>query len=315
MENRIRSALSTILTEEGIARTKIDEIIGFTLGIFNKEITDNNEKNKNLLLNVIRNSSDLNDKVEDVEYNTYVDELFFVDYNTQKKFDTFKNYGRIEGEEYNEDNSNNLINFIFENLKYNDVNEKNTFPLINKIKNLPQKYDFGYKKNKTDIINNANMVAYFTKKTGCEIPDIPTLLDKNEVVFITHMIIDELLEFLSTVFTSQEAKLEIMNITLGAKILEKMSTIYETELIAEQADAAVDIWYYLLNAFSKKGVNLSTIFSLVHDANMNKMVNGEFIRRDDGKIMKPEGWEPPNIIGEIERQIEEGNGLLISSDT
>ena len=35
-------------------------------------------------------------------------------------------------------------------------------------------------------------------------------------------------------------------------------------------------------------------------------VKGQFLRREDGKIIKPAGWQPPNIEAEIERQDREG---------
>merc|ERR1712157_244082 len=99
----------------------------------------------------------------------------------------------------------------------------------------------------------------------------------------TKMILDELLELYSTVLTPKKAK-----------NVEKMavSPNRSHELIAEQGDAFVDIWYYSLNAMAKKGVNLSKIFELVHDANMAKKdpITGKFKKRDDGKILKPNGW-------------------------
>lgn len=34
-------------------------------------------------------------------------------------------------------------------------------------------------------------------------------------------------------------------------------------------------------------------------SNLSKIVDGRVIRREDGKIMKPEGWRPPNIRGAL----------------
>ena len=41
---------------------------------------------------------------------------------------------------------------------------------------------------------------------------------------------------------------------------------------------------------------------------MQKVVDGKVIRRDDGKILKPEGWEDPGpkLEAEIDRQLEKG---------
>ena len=80
------------------------------------------------------------------------------------------------------------------------------------------------------------------------------------------------------------------------------------EQIAEQGDAFVDMWYYSLNAACKKGINLSSIFNLVHNANMAKRdpATGQFLKRADGKIIKPQGWTAPDVGAEIRRQMSEG---------
>jgi energy-coupling factor transport system permease protein len=80
--------------------------------------------------------------------------------------------------------------------------------------------------------------------------------------------------------------------------------------MADQYDAFVDIWYYSLNTSAKHGANLSKIFDVVHQANMAKRdpVTGKFIRREqDGKVMKPVGWQSPNIVAEIISQIKNGS--------
>merc|ERR1719410_2774899 len=79
--------------------------------------------------------------------------------------------------------------------------------------------------------------------------------------------------------------------------------------IGEQGDALVDMWYYSLNAAAKKGVNLSSIFDVVHRANMAKIdpATGKCMKRPDGKIIKPAGWKAPNVAAEIQRQFQQGS--------
>ncbi len=69
------------------------------------------------------------------------------------------------------------------------------------------------------------------------------------------------------------------------------------------------MYYYSLNAAAKKGINLSAVFKLVHEANMRKRdpVSGVFLKREDGKIVKPEGWTPPDVGAEMRRQASEGS--------
>ena len=80
-------------------------------------------------------------------------------------------------------------------------------------------------------------------------------------------------------------------------------------MAAAQTDALVDVYYYSQNAACKKGMNMSAVFDMVHAANMAKRdpATGEFIKRADGKIIKPAGWKSPDVEGEVVRQHKEGS--------
>ena len=43
------------------------------------------------------------------------------------------------------------------------------------------------------------------------------------------------------------------------------------------------------------GIPLDRVFEEVHRSNMAKLVDGKPVRREDGKILKPEGWTPPDM--------------------
>merc|ERR1711904_190637 len=67
--------------------------------------------------------------------------------------------------------------------------------------------------------------------------------------------------------------------------------------------------YYMLNCAAKKGFNMSSIFGVVHAANMAKRnpETGRFEKNADGKVIKPPGWKPPDVEGELARQVTEGS--------
>ena len=62
---------------------------------------------------------------------------------------------------------------------------------------------------------------------------------------------------------------------------------------------------------SRNGINTDAIFDIVHKANMNKrQLDGTFMLRADGKVMKPNNWVSPEEEKkkEICRQIQ-GNSF------
>ncbi len=154
-------------------------------------------------------------------------------------------------------------------------------------------------------MSDAELVKQFTQETGSVIPIIPTLMTKDETFFLIKMMLDEIMELAATVSPSTEAKYNMIKMICESKDIPKIASS-DTYIMAEQYDALVDCYYYSLNAAAKKGVNLSDIFKVVHQANMNKKIDGVFMKREDGKIMKPKGWVSPDIEAEIIRQTKNG---------
>jgi predicted HAD superfamily Cof-like phosphohydrolase len=69
--------------------------------------------------------------------------------------------------------------------------------------------------------------------------------------------------------------------------------------IVEVADALADIIYIACGTAVSYGIPLDRVFAEVHRSNMAKLVDGKPIRREDGKILKPEGWTPPDTKGAV----------------
>lgn len=154
------------------------------------------------------------------------------------------------------------------------------------------------------MASDAQLVREFTaESTGIELPERPRPMSKEEVRFLAQMLIDELYEFVGTYERSPKVLLHEL-VDKGEREFEPIEGV---ELIAAQADALVDSYYYSLNAAAKAGCNLSKLFHVVHQANMNKRFpDGTFHRRPDGKVEKPPDWSPPGVTAEIESQIKNG---------
>jgi len=160
--------------------------------------------------------------------------------------------------------------------------------------------------------SNAQDVYQFTTEAGAQCPNEPTAMTEDSVKFIIRMIISELDELACTVTHSAEERDALLAEAMRDR--DKCSNYIDSyqsddEKIGAQFDALVDAWYYSLNVSARHGVNLSSIFNLVHQANMAKKdpITGKFLKREsDGKIIKPVGWKSPDITAEVARQRREG---------
>lgn len=86
---------------------------------------------------------------------------------------------------------------------------------------------------------------------------------------------------------------------IGEECLELVNAIEDKDLV-ETADALADLLYVVYGAAIAFGIDIRPVFDEVHRSNMAK-VGGP--TRADGKILKPEGWKPPDVKGIIEGQI------------
>jgi predicted HAD superfamily Cof-like phosphohydrolase len=63
------------------------------------------------------------------------------------------------------------------------------------------------------------------------------------------------------------------------------------------ADGLADIIYIAVGTALEFGIPLDRVWAEVQRSNMAKVdpVTGRVVRRADGKILKPEGWTPPDL--------------------
>src|SRR5262249_27509723 len=71
--------------------------------------------------------------------------------------------------------------------------------------------------------------------------------------------------------------------------------------LPEIADALADCIYVLIFTALCYGSPIEEVWAEVARTNMAKVAGTSIRRRADGKIMKPDGWEPPDIAAIIER--------------
>jgi predicted HAD superfamily Cof-like phosphohydrolase len=85
---------------------------------------------------------------------------------------------------------------------------------------------------------------------------------------------------------------------VAEEVAELEDAAYDGNL-PKVADAIADAVYVLLGTAVAYGIDIRPVFAEVHRTNMAKEGGPT---RPDGKILKPEGWQPPDVAGIIAAQ-------------
>ena len=94
--------------------------------------------------------------------------------------------------------------------------------------------------------------------------------------------------------------------TLRFALMEEENLEYmRARSYTDIADALGDMLYVLVGTIVEHGLSdkIEAIFDEIHRSNMTKVVDGKVKRREDGKILKPEGYEKPNLKPILEDSI------------
>lgn len=71
--------------------------------------------------------------------------------------------------------------------------------------------------------------------------------------------------------------------------------------VAEIADGLADTIFVCIGTAIRLGIDLPEVWDRVCDANLKKFGPGSRVR-EDGKRLKPPGWQPPDVVGVIKNQ-------------
>jgi predicted HAD superfamily Cof-like phosphohydrolase len=83
-------------------------------------------------------------------------------------------------------------------------------------------------------------------------------------------------------------------------IKEEVEEFWEAEAVSddvEQIDACFDMMWVIVGYMKSRGWDCEKIWDEGAKSNLSKIdpVTGLVKRREDGKILKPEGWKPPDF--------------------
>lgn len=72
---------------------------------------------------------------------------------------------------------------------------------------------------------------------------------------------------------------------------------YKANDDVEMLDACMDMIWVILGFCHMKGYKVKEAWDEVADSNLAKIdtKTGKVIKREDGKVLKPEGWKPPEL--------------------
>ena len=91
-------------------------------------------------------------------------------------------------------------------------------------------------------------------------------------------------------------KINALRISLIEEELEELKDAIKNNDLKEAVDALTDILYVTYGAGHAFGIDLDDCFAEVHRSNMSKL-GPDFrpIKREDGKVMKPATYSPPDL--------------------
>ena len=79
-------------------------------------------------------------------------------------------------------------------------------------------------------------------------------------------------------------------------IEEEFNELQEADDDVETLDALIDILVVTIGAIHSMGADGEGAWKEVMATNFAKIeANGKVRKREDGKVLKPQGWEPPNL--------------------
>ena len=78
--------------------------------------------------------------------------------------------------------------------------------------------------------------------------------------------------------------------------LDELNLAIDNQDLVEVADALTDLLYVVYGAGHAFGIDLDECFKEVHRSNLSKL-GEDFkpIKREDGKVLKPNTYSPPNL--------------------
>jgi predicted HAD superfamily Cof-like phosphohydrolase len=144
-------------------------------------------------------------------------------------------------------------------------------------------------------------VTKFHRAFGHPVREVPGLIPDERVRLRARLIAEEFFEVLEACFTGEHKDTigRALNFDARSDVLSFIDKSAVRVDLPELADGLADLDYVVEGTRLEFGINGAPIAAEVHRANITKRGGG---KREDGKVLKPEGWCPPDIDGELRKQ-------------
>ena len=96
----------------------------------------------------------------------------------------------------------------------------------------------------------------------------------------------------------EEDVIEFRKNLIIEEVVEELLYALDTKDIVKVADGIADSIYVLLGTALAFGIDMEPIWNEIHKTNMAKESSGDQVK----KVIKPEGWQPPDIVELLKNQ-------------
>lgn len=142
-------------------------------------------------------------------------------------------------------------------------------------------------------LNYQAKVREFHKATGVATSTTPTAQDASTRALRCRLLLEELKEFITA------SGCALMGV--GGNV-EVHSVAGAEPNLPAMGQELTDMQYVVSGTAESHGLPLPALFSEVHAANMRKVgPDGKARIRADGKVLKPDGWRPPDVAAVLRR--------------
>ena len=126
----------------------------------------------------------------------------------------------------------------------------------------------------------------------------PRMFDARRSQLYLALQCEELAEKLTVIYGASHSTVQMLN--FQSERLKNARNAYEfsaldTTARAALLDADVDLLWVSLGAANAQGADVAGACNAVAEANLAKFPGGVVSRDPTGKVLKPEGWHPPDL--------------------